>query len=58
MIMRLIFLLILAVTLTACDGGNNVARDEPADPMAAPNDDTTFSDLVEGHSKEVMHVSN
>ena len=47
--LRLMFVLLLALTLTACDR-DNVARDEPADPMSTPNDETTFSDLVEGQS--------
>ena len=43
-------LLLLALTLTACDSGDDAVREDAADPMAAPNGDVTFSDLVDGHS--------
>ena len=43
-------LLILALTLTACDSGNDAVREDAADPMTAPTGDITFSDLVDGHS--------
>ena len=46
---RLILLLVVALTLAACDGGNDGVREnDAAEPMTAPNDDITFSDLVEG----------
>ena len=49
--LRFMFLLILALTLTACDRSDNVVRDEAAaDPMTVQNDDITFSDLVKGQS--------
>lgn len=47
---RRILLLLLALTLAACDSGNDTVRDNAADSMTAPNDDTTFSDLVDGQS--------
>ena len=48
--LRLALLLILALTLAACDRGNDVREDAAAEPMSAPDDDTTFSDLVDGNS--------
>lgn len=42
-------LLLLALTFTACDR-DNVVREDAAEPMDAANDDTTFSDLVDGQS--------
>ena len=51
--LRLLFLLVLALTLTACDGGDgDAAREQPAvDPMPHDRpDDPAFSDLVEGQS--------
>ena len=55
-----LILLLLALTLAACNGDRDAARDEqPAEPMDAPTapngdtdpvDRTTFSDLVDGQS--------
>ena len=47
--LRLALLLVLAFTLTACD--RDVVREDTAvNPMDAANDETAFSDLVDGHS--------